>query len=50
MPGLLLAATVVPVTSAWAVVRPFAATLPVFPYGTSSAGDWATSTPEGTQP
>ena len=44
MPGLLMAATVVPVTSAWALVRPFDASLPVFPYGTSSAGDWAAST------
>ncbi len=43
-PGLLLAASVVPVTSAWALVRPLEATLPVFPYGTSSATDWATST------
>ena len=44
MPGLLLAATVVPVTSAWALVRPFDASVPVFPYGTSSAGDWSAST------
>jgi hypothetical protein len=44
VPGLLLAAAVVPVTSAWALVRPFEATLPVFPYGTSSANDWTAST------
>jgi hypothetical protein len=44
MPGLLLAATVVPVTSAWALVRPFSSAVPVFPYGTSSASDWAAST------
>ena len=44
MPGLLMAVTVVPMTTAWALVRPFDASLPVFPYGTSSAGDWAAST------
>ncbi len=44
MPGLRLAVAVVPVTSAWALVRPFEATVPVFPYGTSSANDWAAST------
>lgn len=44
MPGLALATTVVPLTSAWALLRPFGATLPVFPYGTNSAGDWAAST------
>jgi hypothetical protein len=43
-PGLLLATAAVPLTSAWALVRPFDSTLPVFPYGTSSAGDWAAST------
>jgi hypothetical protein len=44
MPGLLLATTIVPLTSAWALVRPFEATFPVFPYGSSSASDWAAST------
>jgi hypothetical protein len=44
MPGLVLATAVVPLTSAWALVRPFDATLPAFPYGNSSAGDWAVST------
>ncbi len=43
-PGLVLATAVVPLTSAWALVRPFDSTVPVFPYGTSSAGDWAIST------
>ncbi len=43
-PGLVLATAVVPLTSAWALVRPLESRLPVFPYGTSSAGDWATST------
>ena len=43
-PGLVLATAVVPVTSAWALVRPWEERLPVFPYGTSSAGEWATST------
>lgn len=44
MPGLMLATAVVPLTSAWALVRPLENRLPVFPYGTSSAGDWGTST------
>jgi hypothetical protein len=43
-PGLALATAVVPLTTAWALVRPFDSTLPVFPYGDSSAGDWAAST------
>lgn len=43
-PGLVLATAVVPLTSAWALVRPLETRLPVFPYGISSAGDWATST------
>jgi len=44
MPGLVLATAVVPMTTAWALVRPWENTLTVFPYGTSSAGAWATST------
>jgi hypothetical protein len=44
MPGLRLATAVVPLTSAWALVRPFETTVAVFPYGDSSAGDWAAST------
>jgi len=44
MPGLVLATTVVPLTSTWALVRPLDATLPVFPYGTSSAEEWTVST------
>jgi hypothetical protein len=44
MPGLLLATTMVPLTSAWALVRPLDGALPVFPYGSDSAGDWAAST------
>lgn len=43
-PGLNLATTVVPLTTAWALVRPFESRLNVFPYGTSSADSWATST------
>jgi hypothetical protein len=43
MPGLVLATVVVPLTTAWALVRPLGTRLPVFPYGTSSASDWATS-------
>lgn len=44
MPGLVLATIVVPLTSAWALVRPFGATVPAFPYGTNSASEWAAST------
>jgi hypothetical protein len=44
MPGLVLATAVIPLTSAWALVRPLETRLPVFPYGDSSAGDWAAST------
>lgn len=44
MAGLAWATAVVPVTSAWALLRPLRSLLPVFPYGTSSAGDWAAST------
>jgi hypothetical protein len=43
-PGLVLATAVVPLTSAWALVRPLETRLPVFPYGSSSASDWTTST------
>lgn len=44
MPGLALTTALVPLASAWALLRPFDAILPVFPYGTTSAGDWAAST------
>lgn len=43
-PGLILATAVVPLTTAWALVRPLDNRLSVFPYGTSSANAWATST------
>src|SRR5215217_3506403 len=43
-PGLVLATAVVPLTTAWALVRPFETKLAVFPYGDSSTGDWAAST------
>ncbi len=43
-PGLALATAVVPLTTAWALVRPLEGWLNVFPYGTSSATAWATST------
>jgi hypothetical protein len=43
-PGLVLATAVIPLTSAWALVRPLETRLPVFPYGSSSASDWTTST------
>jgi hypothetical protein len=43
-PGLRIAVVVVPVSTAWALVRPLQRALPVFPYGTSSAAAWHTST------
>ena len=43
-PGLALATVAIPATTAWALVRPLADSLTVFPYGTSSAGAWAAST------
>lgn len=43
-PGLLFAMVIVPATTTWALLRPAEATVPVFPYGTSAAGDWAAST------
>jgi hypothetical protein len=39
-PGIAFAAGLVPVVALWALVRPFGATVPVFPY---VGGDWATS-------
>jgi hypothetical protein len=44
-PGLRTAAMVVPVATAWALVRPFSEALPVFPYGDGSMdfGDWEVS-------
>jgi hypothetical protein len=42
MPGLAFAVGVVPATTAWALVWPFAS-VPIFPYGTASASAWATS-------
>jgi hypothetical protein len=44
-PGLSVAALVVPVTTCWALVRPFSGPLPVFPYadGRGDFGDWGLS-------
>jgi hypothetical protein len=38
MPGLAFAATVIPTATGWALVRPLAEQLPVFPYGTTTTG------------
>jgi hypothetical protein len=43
-PGLRVAAVVVPVSTAWALVRPLHQQLPIFPYGTSSETAWEAST------
>lgn len=40
-PGVALAAGLLPVVALWALVRPFARSIPVFPY---AGGDWTTST------
>ena len=40
-PGLAFAAALVPVAAMWALVQPFAGTIPVFPY---AGGEWSTST------
>jgi hypothetical protein len=40
-PGIAFAAALVPVAALWALTRPFAGTIPVFPY---VGGDWTTST------
>jgi hypothetical protein len=40
-PGMSLAISVVPLLTAWALVRPFGEHLPVFPY--SPEGDWGAS-------
>jgi len=44
-PGVGLTLVVVPLLTAWALVRPFSEVFPVFPYadGTGDLGDWATS-------
>ncbi|MFI7587192.1 hypothetical protein ACIB24_08980 [Spongisporangium articulatum] len=43
-PGQRWALTVVPLATAWALVRPFERQLPVFPYAFGGAyGDWTTS-------
>jgi hypothetical protein len=44
-PGLAVAIGVVPLATAWALVRPFSEALPVFPYadGSGEFGDWGTS-------
>lgn len=43
-PGHQLALVVVPVTTAWALVRPLQTVLPIFPYGyDASYGDWQVS-------
>ena len=43
VPGLLFATAVVPAVTAFALVRPFDAHLPVFPYATTSAQGWQVS-------
>lgn len=44
-PGQRWAVAVVPLMTAWALVRPFPRVLPVLPYGfDGSGGDWAAST------
>lgn len=44
MPGLRVATVVVPVASAWALIRPLAGPLPVFPYAQGGEfGDWRAS-------
>lgn len=43
-PGQRLALTVVPVSTAWALVRPAQEWVPVFPYATTSLADWDAST------
>jgi hypothetical protein len=40
LPGLRFATAIVPVTTAWALLRPFDAHLAVFPYATTSPGGW----------
>jgi len=44
-PGVTLALVVVPLLTAWALVRPFSEAFPVFPYadGSGDSGDWGTS-------
>ncbi len=44
-PGARMALAVVPLVTAWALVRPFAELVPVFPYadGSGDFGDWGTS-------
>ena len=44
-PGVRLALAVVPLVTAWSLVRPFPEALPVFPYavGGGDLGDWETS-------
>ncbi len=39
-PGSRFATAVVPATTAWALLRPFDAQLPVFPYATTTPGGW----------
>ncbi|MGG5258835.1 hypothetical protein [Phycicoccus avicenniae] len=43
MPGLVAAGVLVPVTTAWAVLRPAKDLLVVFPYGTTSLRGWEVS-------
>ncbi len=43
-PGLLVATAVVPATATWALVRPFDATLVVFPYAQNTPAEWDVST------
>ncbi|MGN0063367.1 MAG: hypothetical protein ACI379_03935 [Nocardioides sp.] len=42
-PGQRLAAAVIPLTAAWALLRPLERQLPLFPFGPAGRGDWGTS-------
>jgi len=42
-PGSILAVGVLPLATAWALVRPLEGTLPVFPYGPGAGAGWETS-------
>jgi hypothetical protein len=43
-PGLHIATVVLPVCTAWALVRPWSRQVPVFPYGDGSSAGWSAST------
>lgn len=42
-PGIALTIAVVPLATAWAVVRPVGGRIPIFPYVTESSGEWQAS-------